>query len=146
MPTEAVGKRIEVGTKGQEPTSATIRSLGCMNCGVTTDQLVQCSHCHTVKYCSRRCQRLHHDQHKELCKAIHSLDKSPIANTMFTAHMSSVEFQCVAKLIGKRCVVSCNVGGVDERCLYDTGAMVSLITESWIKNMSRMRKYETSAS
>ena len=48
-----------------EPASA----ISCAACGACKDGLKACSRCHTVKYCSRDCQRNHWKTHKPICSA-----------------------------------------------------------------------------
>ena len=46
----------------------------------------------------------------------------------------------VAKLVGKKCVVVCEIERRETECLYDTGAQVSLISKDWLKRNKLLHK------
>ena len=50
-------------------------SHGCVNCGRKGLPLKRCSSCHSVHYCSRKCQAAHWAKHKPLCSAIKYLSE-----------------------------------------------------------------------
>ena len=43
--------------------------------------------------------------------------------------------QCiaVAKLAGKKCKMSCTLDGIQVKALWDTGAQVSMVSKTWLR-------------
>ena len=51
----------------QTPDSCRMQQWACAQCGERAPKLKLCSGCKCARYCSVRCQRAHHSEHKELC-------------------------------------------------------------------------------
>ena len=110
----------------------------CITCGSISSEggeepLQRCSRCHATRYCSRDCQKEHWAAHEVLCSAIHTLDKQE-KEALFRRYdpITNKQKAKLVKLVGKKCLVSCQLNDVTERCLWDTGAQVSLISEQWL--------------
>ena len=88
-----------------------------------------------MAYCSRGCQRRDYKSHNEICKAIQDAEKRVYANlrTMFECTLTPNEKTEVVKLVGKRCMIKCGLGGKDIEALWDSGSMVTLISERWLR-------------
>ena len=53
---------------------------------------------------------------------------------MLKSHLqciSPTQQTCITRLIGKKCLVNCIIGGIRTKALWDTGAQVSLVPRSW---------------
>lgn len=103
-----------------------------------------CSSCFSVKYCSKRCQKLHLNNHKTLCLSIKELlRQNSVAHTQnvnessFVSHLTPNQTSKIAKLVGKRCLISCKLNGMETDALFDTGAQVSIVSQFWLENSFR---------
>ena len=54
---------------------------------------------------------------------------------MFRSHLSPSNHCKLVKLVGEKCLVRCKVAGIPSRCLWDTGAMISVLSKRWLKTM-----------
>lgn len=131
------GKPKEATTAGQGVADDHIkRSHVCVNCGRKGLSLKQCSNCHSVHYCSQKCQRAHWIKHKQLCSAIKYLsnqEKRDVSDSgMYVSHLTPNQHAKVAKLVGRRCMVQCVMNNVQTEALWDTGAQVSIVSKDWI--------------
>ena len=104
-----------------------------------------CSSCFSVKYCSKRCQRLHWNKHKTLCLSIKELLRQNsvslaqfVDESSFVSHLTPKQTSKIAKLVGKRCLISCEMNGRQTEALFDTGAQVSIVSQCWLeKNLPK---------
>ena len=53
-------------------------------------------------------------------------------NCEFASHISKDDYDFVVNLVGSKCIISCEIDGVKSDCLWDTGAMVSMLGLDWI--------------
>ena len=101
------------------------------------DGLKRCTHCKSVFYCNKSCQSKHWKDHSALCKAIEVLDSQHserVRNAgVYTSHLTPREHERVVKLVGGKCLLKCALENVDTKLLYDTGAQVSILSKSWLK-------------
>ena len=109
-------------------------SQPCCNCGLTAQEIYQCSQCQAAKYCSKRCQYSHWTTHKKLCNAIkketeRQAEKKP---TMFQSHIVPSVRRKLIKLVGEKCEMLGVLNGVATRLLWDTGAQVSALSKRWL--------------
>ena len=51
---------------------------------------------------------------------------------MFTSHISPTNHSKLVKLVGQRCEVRCKIDGILSKSLWDTGAMVSVVSRKWL--------------
>ena len=88
-------------------------------------------------YCSVGCQQRHRKVHKVLCNSIKFLSKleedKARAKCDFVSHLNSEQQKHLVQLVGRRCVVSCGIGGKRSRSLWDSGSQVSLVSFRWLK-------------
>ncbi len=94
--------------------------------------MFQCSSCKTSKYCSSKCQKEHWSSHKVLCSAIGSLSSRGANKTMFKSHLKPSVHRKLIRLVGRRCEVNCTLNGLGMKGLWDTGAMVSVVSSEWL--------------
>ena len=92
------------------------------------------------RYCSQHCQTKHWSEHKTLCVAIKNLStpKEPgledSADTnVFVSHLTSKQRITIAKLVGEKCQVRCQLNGKETEVLWDTGAQVSILPEKLLQ-------------
>ena len=52
---------------------------------------------------------------------------------VFVSHLSPQEHAQVVRLVGRKCIVKCLLNGLETDALWDTGAQVSIISHSWLK-------------
>ena len=107
-------------------------SRSCCGCGKSTEIMFQCSRCKTSTYCSKKCQMEQWESHKKLCSAICTLSDNPGEQTMFRSHLLPFQHRKLVRLVGERCEVQCKLDGVDTKGLWDTGAMVSVVSKVWL--------------
>ena len=116
------------------------QSQTCNGCGKQSAEnapLDRCSACMSVKYCNSACQKRHWKQHKVLCNAIKLKHQESVNNCTkacaFVSHITPKQRNRIAKLIGERCMIDCQIGGGDTSGLWDTGSQVCLISSEWLK-------------
>jgi len=101
----------------------------------------QCSSCHSVKYCSKNCQKKHWEDHKTICNAIKYLSSKNTkysnnvddCNGMFSTHLTPRQHVSLVKLMGKQCMVNCYLNDIQTSALWDTGAQVSILSKNWLE-------------
>ena len=100
-----------------------------------------CSSCFSLKYCSKRCQKLHWNNHKTLCLSIKELLRQKSASyaqtideSSFLSHLTPKQTSKIAKLVGKRCLISCKINGKETDALFDTSAQVSIVSQFWLES------------
>ena len=113
-------------------------SQSCKSCsiresrGIGYTNLKWCTGCFSVKYCSTVCQKKHWSSHKVICAAIQDLESSQRRTDTYD-HFTQKQTAKVVKLVGRKCLIRCSLGQKMTDCLWDTGAMVSLLSEGWIR-------------
>ena len=91
---------------------------GCQMIAAGSQSFKQCLGCKAVRYCGRSCQERHWDSHKGLCQAIQQLEarnSSPVLRRdgyVFASHLTPRQRVVVARLVGKKCKLSCVPNGV----------------------------------
>ena len=112
------------------------KSLVCNNCLTDTDpdKFKLCVSCKTVRYCSKECQKLHWREHKVLCNAINSFTNEHCLKEVgsYVSHMTPQVQSKLISVVGDKCTLKCKLDDLSTECLYDTGAQVSLMSESWV--------------
>ena len=116
---------------------------GCLKFDCHT-QLLQCSACQSVRYCSVGCQKAHRPKHKVLCKAIKELSERGAREgkgsgdaqdqNMYASHITPRQQERIAKLVGRKCSVQCYLDGKPLDVLWDTGAQVSIVSKGFLKS------------
>lgn len=116
-----------------EETDDSVIPKPCICCG-SEKALFQCSQCKVAKFCSKKCQRDCWDEHKPICDAIHTLSSNIYSKpTMFRSHVSPAKHRKLVKLVGEKCLVNCKISNVSSQSLWDTGAMISIVSKKWLK-------------
>ncbi len=99
-----------------------------------------CQRCRVANYCGKECQEFHWAEHRVLCDAITELSKKDPKPTeddgQYIAHLSPRDHAKLIKLVGRKCTVSCLLNGKAVKCLWDTGAQVSILSEAALKDIS----------
>ena len=77
-------------------------------------------------------------QHTTLYQAISSLEEQKCREErenagVFVSYLSPQEHAQVVRLVGRKCIVKCLLNGLETDALCDTGAQVSIISHSWLK-------------
>ena len=125
-------------------TSQSIKESHCCQYCYTTGNLQRCANCKTVYYCSTQCQRLHRDNHKELCNAIMRLsavDQSQDRQEgVYVSHLTPKERVTLGNLVGRKCTIECLLDGVQTEALWDTGAQVSVLSKDFLTEHFPARK------
>ena len=108
----------------------------CLNYNVNIDNRnFICSQCKSVYYCSKECQMNSWHKHKILCTSIATLEKKHNRNILqdksFPTHLSPKEKAKMAKIVGEKCLMQCELSGVPKSVLLDTGAQVSIASEKY---------------
>ena len=109
-------------------------------------QLLQCSSCQSVRYCSVRCQKTHWPKHKVLCKAIKELSDRESSKEkglgdaqdrgVYASHITPRQQERIAKLVGRKCLVDCYLDDKPTEVLWDTGAQVSIVSVDFLESQS----------
>ena len=132
-------------TDGNEPLNVTKKvCVAC--CGGQQQVLYRCSACHSGAYCSKSCQKKEWKGHKDLCVLIQQLEahlKEVAARSellkeerererfVFPSESRSSDMR-IAKLIGKKCTVSCLINEKRSEALWDTGSQPGLVGHQWL--------------
>ena len=106
----------------------------CGNCESNIVKVFQCSACKCTKYCSRACQKKNWLQHKHLCEAIVTLEeenKERVKDLCEVGHRSP-HMEKLVNLVGRKTEVGCQIDSMKCTAVWDTGAMVSLVSENWL--------------
>ena len=116
---------------------------GCVQCGAGEEKagenkMLRCTQCKVSCYCSKSCQKEHWAAHKVICGSIAELEeqdrkKCKQACEFADSSLGSAGKQKLLQLIGDRCIVKCNLNGIECNSLWDTGAQISLISKSWLE-------------
>ena len=77
-----------------------------------------------------------------MCDAIQCLeDDTCFDSEVFMTHLTPKQHAVVVKLVGEQCKVQCTMNGRVISALWDTGAQVSILSESLLKSISPGKKY-----
>ena len=110
--------------------------MACCVCG-SVDKVLRCSGCHTARYCSKKCQKEHHEYHSVYCKAISQLEELEKDKRYgsYSVREGQVNFKKqlkIAKLVGEKPMLSCQLGGKSCEGLWDTGSQILMIDRFWL--------------
>ena len=97
-----------------------------------------CGNCKATRYCSKKCQKSHRDYHAVYCSAIADLEKVQKEKLYgdFTVRQKKDDVKTsrrLMKLVGKKPMLNCHLGGKEFQMLWDTGSMISMVDRKWVK-------------
>ena len=96
-----------------------------------------CTGCRSVHYCDKNCQTLNWKEHRTICNTIDKLtkerDELVDLKCSFISHITPKVQHKLVKLVGERCIIDCEIAGVVDEALWDTGAQVSLLSKRWLE-------------
>ena len=106
----------------------------CLGCERVVSEIVRCQKCCSGCYCSESCVEKHQKNHAVICGAIQSLEEIEVGKLYGQLkQMESVvkpkDDKQIIDLVGDKPEVDVCLEGVSVKCLWDTGAMVSLINK-----------------
>ena len=119
-----------------EKTPAVEKDVCCV-CGVDED-VKRCGKCKLTRYCSKSCQKQHHDHHEKWCSVIADLAKVEMDKLYrnLTVRQEQVDNKTrtkMLKLVGEKPMLKCFLDGEGFEALWDTGSMISLVSRKWLK-------------
>ena len=108
----------------------------CCVCG-SVENVSRCAGCHATHYCSKNCQRSHHSYHGPYCNAISQLetyekDKLYNKHSVREKQMDFRKHAKMAKLVGRKPMLQCQLGGKTVKALWDSGSMVAMVCRQWL--------------
>ena len=139
-----VGKRSEVVDNRGQTTTSKILSQKCTGCRTSVRRTRKCGDCESAAYCSKECQKVHWNTHKQICCSIKELAKQQertIATACEVGQRTGKQSKLI-KLVGRRVEVSCQIQSRKLKALWDTGAQVSLVSQLWLKANLKPEEYE----
>ena len=109
----------------------------CLSCGVRCVKIKRCKDCKSGCYCSKLCRDTHvkSEDHRILCLSIQQLEELENSKRVCSVREPNQvpANNKLVGLIGEKPLIECVIGGkVVTRALWDTGAMVSMITKRWL--------------
>ena len=134
-------------TDNIEPQNLKSAEKKCVVCCGGQQEMYRCSACHSGVYCSKACQKKEWKGHKDLCAVIQQLEshlkdvavRSELLKEerererfVFPTESRSSDMR-IAKLIGKKCTVSCLINEKPTDALWDTGSQPGLVGHRWLK-------------
>ena len=117
----------------------------CCVCG-EANNVRRCGGCHAAKYCSKGCQKSHHEYHAVYCGAINqleSLEKEKLygSSSVREKQLDFLRQAKIAKLVGQKPILTCQLSGKTAEVLWDTGSMISLVDRSGLLKIYLTRKF-----
>ena len=132
-------KQVDADTEGEELASYDITPEldVCCVCGLE-ENIRRCSGCKSARYCSKECQRQHHSYHQVYCNAIGQLEKFEkqklYGSRSVRQELLDFKKQArLAKLVGKKPMLSCWLDGKAVEALWDTGSQISIVDRHWLE-------------
>ena len=109
----------------------------CCVCG-TDEEVKRCGKCKLTRYCSKGCQKEHHDHHEKWCSVIADLTKVEMEKLYgkLTVRQEQIDDKTrtkMLKLVGDKPMLKCFLDGKGCQALWDTGSMISMIDREWLK-------------
>ena len=72
---------------------------------------------------------------KVICNALRTIAQNSqnTRSIRFVSHLTPKQASKIANLVGKRCIINCYLNGQQIEVLWDTGALVSIVSEHFLK-------------
>ena len=127
---------VEPDVEASIPSNLVAEIESCCVCGSTAN-IQRCGGCRATKYCSKKCQKSHHNYHGQYCKAINQLEqfeKDKVYQSL-SVREKQIDFRKLtkmAKLIGRKPILQCLLEGKAVKALWDTGAMIGMVCRKWL--------------
>ena len=111
----------------------------CKVCCKGKKELIKCEKCRCGRYCSKECLGAD-EHHAEWCKWICKLEEMETEKRM-KSEINMVDAEKLpykmklklVKLVGERPLVNVHLDGKKVQCLWDTGAMISLVNKDFLE-------------
>ena len=121
----------------EEEQPALVEELPCCVCG-SMENVRCCGRCKATRYCSKGCQESHYKYHEVYCKVIQDLeklekDKRYAGGSVREKQLDFWKHAKIVKLVGKKPILRCRLGGIQVDVLWDTGAMISMVSRRWLR-------------
>ncbi len=126
-----------------KPEQKKYKLMKCLSCEKILEQkMKRCTHCWSGCYCSRECKEAHAEDHKEMCVYIQELEEMEKNKRVMSVRETNLVQRKLRnkliKLVGERPMLDCHLGNTKLamycKALWDTGAMVSMVSLSWLKD------------
>ena len=110
----------------------------CCVCG-STENVRRCGKCKSTSYCSKTCQEVHFPHHSVYCSMIVDVQKVETEKLYqgYSVRQKLVDYKLqrkIVKLVGQKPMLDCCLEGKEFKALWDTGSMISLVNQEWVKN------------
>ncbi len=108
----------------------------CCVCG-SKENIQRCSGCKAARYCSKECQKQHYSYHQVYCNTIgqlEKLEKQKLYGSQ-SVRQELLDFKKqarLAKLVGKKPMLSCWLNDKAVEALWDTGSQISIVDRYWL--------------
>ena len=106
-------------------------------CG-SSDKVRCCGGCRATRYCSKICQMSHREDHAVYCNAIHELEELEKGKlygerSVRQQVLDNWKHLRIAKLVGQKPMLRCQLGGKSIDGLWDTGSMITMVDRLWLR-------------
>ena len=133
---ESAVEPVELDGDASRHSNSVAEVESCCVCG-STKGVQRCGGCHATNYCSKKCQKSHHSYHRSYCNAIHELEKleKDKVYRSYSVRDKQVDFwkhMKMAKLVGRKPMLQCQLGGKAVKALWDTGSMIAMVSRRWM--------------
>ena len=112
--------------------------MKCVLCSKDNVSMFKCKSCRSGCYCSKECQMKCWLEHKPICESIVTLEtqnkERAFANLNFVSKLKLTPKEEIklVNLVGRKCTLNCQLDNVESEVLWDTGAEVALVSQSWL--------------
>ena len=122
--------------------------ISCLTCGknVPACEVISCEKCACGKYCTSQCMK-EHNNHTQYCAMICSLERiendKRMKNEIFVKDSEKLPYKMklkLVRLVGERPLIKMYLNGEEVQGLWDTGAMISLVNDSFYRKSSLVCK------
>ena len=107
----------------------------CRVCTKVCDEVKRCHLCKSGCYCSRECRKQDESAHEEICGYIRELEKIEGQKLVYSVReQQQVKVKArLVRLVGEKPVLNCTLSKELTEALWDTGAMVSMVSSKWLQ-------------